>query len=95
MSRLTGADEDVLNGLTRRKIRLIEDNAKCRHLKKLTCKGTLRQVFISLRPPPLPFTHYVRVYRILIHTGKGGEVEPERRLEGQQVTKLGRKYRHD
>jgi hypothetical protein len=25
----------------RRKIRLIEGNAKCRHLKKLTCKGTL------------------------------------------------------
>ncbi len=28
-----------------RKIRLIEGNAKCRHLKKLTFKGTLRQVF--------------------------------------------------
>jgi hypothetical protein len=28
-----------------RKIRLIESNAKCRYLKKLTCKGTLRQVF--------------------------------------------------
>ncbi len=28
-------------------------NAKCRHLKKFTCKGTLRQVFICLRPPPL------------------------------------------
>ncbi len=26
-----------------RKIRLIESNAKCRYLKKLTCKGTLRQ----------------------------------------------------
>jgi hypothetical protein len=36
----------------RRKIRLIESNAKC-YLKKLTCKGTLRQVFICLRPPPL------------------------------------------
>jgi hypothetical protein len=34
-------------------MRLIEDNAKCRHLKKLTCKGTLRQefkLFICLRP---------------------------------------------
>ncbi len=30
-----------------RQIRLIEGNAKCRHLKKLTCKGTLRQLFIS------------------------------------------------
>ncbi len=36
-----------------RKIRLIESNGKCRYLKKLTCKGTLRQVFICLRPPPL------------------------------------------
>jgi hypothetical protein len=37
---------------TRRKIRLIESNAQC-HLTKLTCKVTLRQVFICLRPPPL------------------------------------------
>ncbi len=36
-----------------RKIRLIESNAKCRYLKKLLCKGTLWQVFICLRPPPL------------------------------------------
>ncbi len=36
-----------------RKIRLIERNAKCCHGKKLTCKGTLRQVFICLRSPPL------------------------------------------
>ncbi len=33
--------------LRRRKIRLIEDNTKCLHLKKLTYKGTL-QVFIRL-----------------------------------------------
>jgi hypothetical protein len=35
---------------------------------------------------------------ILIHTGKGGgggRVEPERRFEGQEFTKLGRKYQHD
>jgi hypothetical protein len=32
----------------RRKIRLIKVNAKCRHLKKIICKGTLRQVFIML-----------------------------------------------
>ncbi len=30
------------------KIRLIEGNAKCRHLKKFTCKGTLRQVVIRV-----------------------------------------------
>jgi hypothetical protein len=27
--------------LRRRKVRLIESNAKCRYLKKLTCEGTL------------------------------------------------------
>ncbi len=36
-----------LEGGGRRKIRLIEKNAK------FTCKGTLRQVIICLRPPPL------------------------------------------
>jgi hypothetical protein len=36
-----------------RKIRLIEDNAICRHLNKLTCKGTLWQVFIYLVPSRL------------------------------------------
>jgi hypothetical protein len=42
-----------------RKIRLIESNAKCRHLQKSTFKGTLRQVFICLRntcPPYIPYT---------------------------------------
>jgi hypothetical protein len=66
--------------LLRRKIRLIEGNAKCRHLKIFTCKGTLRQAFICLRPrtPYHPhLTHYIRVYtiqynNIIIHTGKGG-----------------------
>jgi hypothetical protein len=35
-------------------IEYIDTKAKCRHLKRLTCKGTLRQVFICLRPPPPP-----------------------------------------
>jgi hypothetical protein len=61
-------------------------------LKILACKGILRQVFICLRPP----LHIVYVYTsILIHTGKGGggrgEIEPERKGEGQQFTKLGRR----
>jgi hypothetical protein len=29
-------------------INFIDTKAKCRHLKKLTCKGTLRQVFIRV-----------------------------------------------
>jgi hypothetical protein len=32
----------------RRKIRLIGVSAKCRHLDKFTCKGTLQQVFIKV-----------------------------------------------
>jgi hypothetical protein len=32
----------------RRKVRLIEVNEKCRHLLKLTCKGTLRHVLIRV-----------------------------------------------
>jgi hypothetical protein len=45
-------------------------------------------------PHPLPAKHCL--YILYFDTGKGeggrGGVEPERRLEGQQFTKLGRKY---
>ncbi len=88
---------DILAGVlarfrwSRRKIRREEGKVKCRHLKKLTYKGTLRQMFICLRPrtlypPPPPYTlHTCTVYGLLFHTGKGGggRVEPERRSEGQ------------
>ncbi len=95
--------EKILESRDRMKIRLIEVKAKCCHLKKLTCKGTLRQVFICLRPrsPYIlnPLTDCMRVHRILIHTWKGERggqrVDPERGLEGKQFTKLGRKYQHD
>jgi len=69
--------------------------------KKLTFKDTLRQVFICLRPrtPYPPHTlHTVYVYALqqtYSHRAGGRGVEPERRLERQQVTKLGRKYQHD
>jgi hypothetical protein len=46
-----------------------------------------------------PFLHTVYVYTVYlfsIHTGKGEEREPERRLEGQQFTKHGSKIQtHD
>ncbi len=46
----------------------MDPKAKCRHLKKLTCNGTLRRVFIYFYTfPPPAVTHDV-----LIHTGKGG-----------------------
>jgi hypothetical protein len=31
----------------------MDTKAKCRHIKTLTCKETLRQVIICLRPSPL------------------------------------------
>jgi hypothetical protein len=66
----------------------IDTKAKCRHLNKITCKGTLRQVFICLiPPPPLPrytlytVRQYVLYVHVLIQYGRLGEREPERRLE--------------
>jgi hypothetical protein len=60
-----------------------------------TCKGTFAAgVYLSeaqnLIPSP---THCIRVYSILtcIHTGKGGRVEPEKRLAGATVHKAGSK----
>ncbi len=57
-------------------------------LKKFSVKGTLRQVFICLRPrTPYPPP-----------TGKGGEagrVEPERKVREATVHKAGSKYLHD
>ncbi len=41
-----------------RKIRLIESNTKYRYIKKLTCKGTLRQVFYLSEDPFPPMTPY-------------------------------------
>jgi hypothetical protein len=80
----------------RRYMRLTKGNAKCRHLKKLTYKETLRQVFIFLRPrtPSAPLTRCTCIQYTYSHR-EGGRIELERRLEGQQFTKLGRKYQHD
>jgi hypothetical protein len=43
-------------------------------------------------PPPL---HTVYVYTVYLREGGGGRVKPERKGEGQQFTKLGRKYQHN
>ncbi len=65
-------------GFYRRKIKIIEGNAKCRRLNKLTSKGTLQQVFVCPRPrtPDLPpLTHCVRKYSTYSHregVGEGG-----------------------
>jgi hypothetical protein len=36
--------------------------------------------------PHPPLIHCIRIYSKLIHKGKGGGVEPERRLKRQQFT---------
>jgi hypothetical protein len=69
-------------------INFIDTNAKCRHLTKINLHSDFPAgVYLSEAPPPLTLYAY--------HTGKGRRDEPERRLEGQQFTKLGRKYQHD
>jgi hypothetical protein len=79
----------------------VEGNAKCRHLKIDLYEGTLRQVFICLRPrtpqPPPPPLYTVYVFTVYLFTqGRGkGRVELERMFEGQQFTKLDQKYQHD
>ncbi len=67
-----------------RKIRLIESNAKCRYLNKLTCKRTLLQVFYLSEAPfpsydpilPPPYTMHkiahIRVYSKVFTKGRGG-----------------------
>jgi hypothetical protein len=66
--------------------------------KKLTCIGTLRQVFICLRPPPpsydpLPPPLYT-LYTCLLFTyshreGEGGEFNQRKDyIEGQHFTKI-------
>jgi hypothetical protein len=85
-----------------RKIRVIKGNAKCLHIKKLTCKGNLWHVFICLRPrslsPPPLLTHCtctvckrVCSIRILIHTGKGGKNCTRQKVRGATVHKAGSK----
>ncbi len=69
-------------GQNRRKIRLIEGNPKCRHLKKFTCKGTCGRCVSVWGPEPHtppPYTLYT-VY-LFTQGGKGeggGRVGPER-----------------
>ncbi len=43
--RVSGFSVPVAQGL----INYVDTKAKCRHLKILTCKGTLRQVFIRVK----------------------------------------------
>ncbi len=79
------------NSRNHRKIRLTEGNEKCRHLKKLTGKGTLRQSLMPKTPYPFHLhTVYVYTSTVYLFTQRRGRIEPERRSEGQQFTKMGR-----
>ena len=77
-----------LNMHERRKIRLIEGNAKCRHLKKVTSKGTLRQVFICLRPrtayPPSPLHTVYCTRTVHLFTQGRGEGRELNQREGER-----------
>ncbi len=73
----------------RRKKRLMEGNGKCRHLKKLTCTGTLQQVLICLRTtPPPPHTHTVYLYTVYLFTQRKGEGESWTREKVRVATVL-------
>jgi hypothetical protein len=76
-----------------RKIRLREGNAKCRHLKKFTCNGTLRQVFICLiprTPYPPPYTLYTCIQYTYSRReeGEGGDLN-RKKGKGATVHKAG------
>jgi hypothetical protein len=82
-------------GTNRRKRRLIEGKAICRHLKKLTCKGTMRQVFEAQSPipstPTPPYT--LEPVQYFIYTSKrerGIELKQEK-TTGATVHKAGSK----
>ncbi len=73
----------------RRKIRLIESNAKCCYFEKMSCKVTLRQVFYlseasspALTPYSLPHTLYTCIQCTYSHREWGGGGQPERMLGG-------------
>ncbi len=67
--------------------------------KNCPVKGLYSRCLSVWGPEPhtLPLTHCIRVYSICVWVGGGGggELNHWRRLEGQQFTKLGRKYQHD
>ncbi len=97
-TQLFPADSPAIT-MHRRKIRLIEGNAKCRHLKKWTFKGTLQQVFICMRarkPYPPPLLHTVYLYTEHLLTQRRVEVRWSReKVRRATVHKAGSMYKRD
>jgi hypothetical protein len=81
-------------------INYIDTKVKYRHLNKiyLYCDFAAGVYLSVLYPPPCPL-HCIRTSYMYLFTqrvgGEGWRVQPKRRLEGQQFTKLSRKYQHD
>ncbi len=64
-------------------INYIDTRANYRHLEKLTCKGTLRQVLICLRPPLFLWPHTPLLYSVhtcimYTYSHMGGELTREK-----------------
>ncbi len=64
-------------------INYIGTKAKCRHLKKLTSKGTLRQMFTCLSYTSPRYTLYKYMY-LFTQGGGGGEGEELNQREGKR-----------
>jgi hypothetical protein len=74
--------------------RLIEGNAKCRHLRRIYLERDFAAgVYLSEAHNPIPpLTHCIRVYSILIHTGKGERESRTREMgKGASLLKDGTK----
>jgi hypothetical protein len=92
LSRVSSVEQKRSDASTHRNTN--RKQCKMSSSKKLTCRGTFRQVFICLRPRT-PYPPPVHTVYLFAQERGGGGTEPERRREGQQFTKLGKKYQHD
>jgi hypothetical protein len=74
-------------GSVRRKIRLKEGNAKCRHLKNDLKRDFAAGVYLSESQNPIfrTYTLYTHIYSKFIHTGKGGEFNQRKGYRGSFI----------